>query len=120
MTCVTSSKKLCPDFKRGDTWTIVVVFWETEEMLSKTPFHEGTTASAHIRNKATNELVLEADSCVVDSISSSVTVTFNAANTVDIIVNATYVMDVEITYPDGTVHSTEDLYIPVYKDRTFS
>lgn len=120
MYCTSVNKRLCPDFKRGDTLTIVAIYWQTEEKLKKVSFSEGMSANAQIRNKSNNSIVLEADSVVINTISSSVTIVFDAASTQTLIVNRHYVLDIELVYSDGTVGSTEDINFTAYKDRTFS
>ena len=104
-----------PALKRGDTWTLVFV-------VSQTPGGApvdltGCTAALQVRQPRTDDLVATADSLVITPLAGAVTAVFLPATTAAVPVG-TYLTDLEITFADGQVRSSQTLTLAVLADYT--
>lgn len=104
--------------KRGDTWSAVFTYSDDAGPVSLA----GCSARLQVRVKTTSELVLEATSdggeLVIDAAAGTVTLTATPAMTEDLPIG-THPFDLEMTWSDGRVQSTETLFLTVLKDVTY-
>ena len=100
-------------YKRGDTWR--AVFTYTGVDLT------GCSARAQIRNKRDDTLYLSGSSTsgelVVDGVAGTITMRFEPEVTVEVPVG-THEADIEVTYSDGTVESSDTFLVKVLEDIT--
>lgn len=111
-----SSFTTLPAVKRGDTWSFVFQ-WKT----GATPINlTGCTARMQIRKKRTKDLlayVTTEDYITIDGPAGKVFVTFPADIT-ETVPAGTHLTDVELTFTDGTVTSSQTVYMVVEEDIT--
>jgi hypothetical protein len=101
--------------KRGDTWDLACTLRQT---TGGAPVDlTGCAAALQVRHAQTDALVAAPDSIVIDPLVGGVTLTFLPATTAAI-VPGTYYADLEITFADGRVRSTETLVLAVERDQT--
>ena len=106
-----------PALKRGDTWTLVFVVRQTP---GGAPVDlTGCAAALQVRHPRTDALIATADSLAITPQTGTVTVTFLPATTVAVAVG-TYLTDLEITFADGEVRSSQTLTLAVLADYTRS
>ncbi len=101
--------------KRGDTWDIACTLRQTAggDPVDLT----GCAAALQVRNAQTDALVAAPDSITLDPLVGGVSLTF-LPDTTAAIVPGTYYADLQITFPDGRVRSTETLALAVERDQT--
>lgn len=104
-----------PALKRGDTWTLAFVVNQAEggPPLDLT----GCAAALQVRHPRTDALVVGADSLVIVPLDGQVTVVFLPATTAAVPVG-TYLTDLELTFADGQVRSSQTMTLAVIADYT--
>jgi len=97
-------------FKRGDTWSLVFDYGAVDLT--------GCTARLQVRNKRDDTLYLSADNTDgLTMAANSITLRFEAADTAEVPLG-THECDLELTFPDGTVTSTDTLLVKAVEDIT--
>jgi hypothetical protein len=102
--------------KRGDTWRLVFTYTDA----AGAPVDlSGASAHMQLRTAADGTVLLDWDTAGTELViaTNTVTLTVDPTDTADLTVG-TYVSDLEITYPDGTVDSTDTFKIEVEADIT--
>lgn len=103
--------------KRGDTWRAVFTWTQGDDPVDLT----GCTARLMVRARRADELLLDLTSpdggLTLTPLTGVVTVLATAAQTATLPVG-THVFDLELTYPDGSVQSTETAFLTVLEDVT--
>jgi hypothetical protein len=106
-----------PALKRGDTWTLVFVVCQTP---GGAPVDlTGCAAALQVRHPRTDALIATADSLAITPQTGTVTAVFLPATTAAVPVG-TYLTDLEITFADGEVRSSQTLTLAVLADYTRS
>lgn len=105
-------------FKRGDTWKLVFAYKDTNgDPIDLTD----CSARLQVRDKRTKAVLLEGTiatgEVVITAVTGTVDVTFLPAVT-ELVPIGTHETDLEMTYSDGTVESTETMLIKVIEDIT--
>lgn len=104
-----------PALKRGDTWALTFVARESPDgpPLDLT----GCAAAMQLRHPQTDALAAAPDSVVLTPLTGTVLATFLPITTATVPVG-TYLTDLEITFADGQVRSSQTLALPVIADQT--
>lgn len=104
-----------PAVKRGDTWSLAFV---ANQAPGGPPLDlTGCAAALQLRHPQTEALVAAPDSVVLTPLTGAVTATFLPATTREVPVG-TYLTDLEITFADGQVRSSQTLALSVIADQT--
>ncbi len=104
-----------PALKQGDTWPLVFV---ARASAGGPPLDlTGCAAALQLRHPQTAALVATPDSIVLTPLAGTVLTTFLPATTATVPVG-TYLTDLEITFADGQVRSSQTLVITVIADQT--
>lgn len=104
-----------PALKRGDTWALTFV---AKEATDGPPLDlTGCAAAMQLRHPQTDALAATPDSIVLTPLAGTVLATFLPATTATVPVG-TYLTDLEITFADGQVRSSQTLVITVIADQT--
>lgn len=104
-----------PALKRGDTWKLTFVARESPN--GPTLDLTGCAAALQLRHPQTDALVAVPDSVILTPLTGTVLATFLPATTATVPVGA-YLTDLEITFADGQVRSSQTLSLPVIADYT--
>jgi hypothetical protein len=102
--------------KRGDTWRLVFTYTDAAGVAVDL---SGASAHMQMRTAIDGTVILDWDTAGTDLViaSNTVTLTVDPTDTADLAVGV-YLSDLEITYPDGTVDSTETFKLEVEADIT--
>lgn len=103
--------------KRGDTWRMAFACVDDDGTATDLT---GVTAAMQLRVSADDETLADWDSTselTVDVVDSEIVLEVAAADTEDF-EPGTYLADLEMTFPDGTVTSTETFKVEVLADIT--
>lgn len=104
-----------PAVKQGDTWVWV---FAARQAADGPPLDlTGCAAALQVRHPHTAALVATPDSLVVTPLTGTVTAIFNPAVTAAVAVG-TYATDLELTFADGQVRSSQTLSVSVIADYT--
>lgn len=105
--------------KRGDNWK-KVFFWRNKKTLVAIDL-TGCAARLHLKKKREDPPLIEADEqgneLAIDGPAGKVRLNISAATMRDI-AYGNYKSDLELTFPDGTVLSTETFEVKVTEDQT--
>lgn len=104
-----------PALKRGDTWTLAMV-------VNQTPGGPpvdltGCAAALQVRHPRTDAVVATPDSLDIAPQTGTVTIVFLPATTAVVPVG-TYLTDLQLTFADGEVRSSQTLTLAVLADYT--
>lgn len=104
-----------PALKQGDTWALTFV---ARQSGGGAPLDlTGASAALQLRHPLTAALVAEPDSLVISPLTGTLTITFLPATTAAVPVG-TYLTDLELTFADGEVRSSQTMTVPVIADYT--
>lgn len=102
--------------KRGDTWRMVLSYKDnTGSPIDLT----SCTARLQVRNKRSDQLLLDLDTTdglTIDAAAGTVTVRYDLPADLEL---GTHEFDLEMTYADGTIESTETMQLRVIEDITY-
>ena len=114
MTACPAPELVClPHLKRGDTWRLAFV-WQQDD---GSPVDlTGGTAALQVRDQR-NRLVGTPDDISVDLETATVHVTF-AAETTALIPAGAHYTDLQMTFADGEVRSSQTCLLPVLEDQS--
>lgn len=102
--------------KRGDTWNQVFLWKQGSETGDPVDL-TGCTARCQIRNRAGTLLLDCTPYLTVDGANGAVSVLVPASETAGLPIGKLF-FDIELTFPDGTVQSTETVMLRVLEDVT--
>jgi hypothetical protein len=102
-----------PPVKRGDTWRFQFTWKSNNEPIDLS----GCTGAMQVRVKRTGALVATASLVEIDGPTGTVNVTFNASSTANAPLGFVET-DLQITYPDNTVQSSDTMQFTVEEDIT--
>ena len=104
-----------PALKQGDPWILNMVAIQTVggEPLGLT----GASAALQLRHPLTAALVAEPDSLVITPLTGTIAITFLPATTAAVPVGS-YLTDLQLTFADGQVRSSQTMTVPVIADYT--
>jgi hypothetical protein len=105
-------------FKRGDTWKLSFAY---KDDIGTPIYLTDCSARLQVRDKRTKSVLLEGTMAtgevVITAVTGAVDITFLPAVT-ELVTLGTHETDLEMTYSDGTVESTETMNIKVIEDIT--
>lgn len=105
-----------PSVKRGDTWSFVFIWRQDSTVIDLTD----CSARMQLRERRTKELVASIstdDSITIDGPAGKITATFPTSLT-KLVEAGQYITDIEITFTDGAVVSSQTVQIVVEEDVT--
>jgi hypothetical protein len=102
--------------KRGDTWSFIFVWRQDNTIIDLT----GASARMQLRERRTKELVASIstdDSIIIEGAAGKITANFPPILT-KLVEAGQYVTDIEVTFTDGSVVSSQTVQLSVEEDVT--